>query len=56
MYSQLTYSGSESAVSSLCTMIETDSSGSSGGSSVIHVRPSSDKVNPTENLDCAGTI
>lgn len=33
MCSQLTYSGSESAVSSLCTMIETNSGSSSGGSS-----------------------
>lgn len=44
-------------------MIETHSSGSSdGGSStglvvvLNHARPSSDKVNPKENLECAGTI
>lgn len=63
MYSQLTYSGSESAVNCLFTMIETHSSGSSGGSRstglvevLNHARPSSDRVNPTESLECAGTI
>lgn len=59
MYSQLTYSGSESAVNSTCTMIETHSSGGSSRNGLVvvlnRVRLSSDKVNPTENLECAGS-